>query len=262
MWITRMGAVGTLAAVLLGCGQNEGPVELARMLKVGYRTSATHHFRYHSSMTGGERAADGSQRQDNSDTRADAAWQVVSVDPAGTATIDQTLSGVQASAPSSTTSWRFTVEADGLVTPGTAAGGMVPGTTQFLAILPRRPVRPGESWSSDLNLPGPFGAAPTMLTTKSRFERYETWQGLRVAVVSSRMTGPFDVTVATGRRQVRYRGTVDSRSTTWLDPGRGRPVKVDSTVLSDFTAAAPDDARTAVRFTGTYRLELESEDKG
>ncbi|HEY4028578.1 MAG TPA: hypothetical protein VGO86_19280 [Candidatus Dormibacteraeota bacterium] len=256
-----MGAVGTLAVVLMACGQNSGSAELARMLRLGYRAAAIHHFRYHSSITGDERSADGGQRQDNADTTADAAWRVVSVDAGGRATIDQTLSGVQPAVQGATGAWRFTVEPDGLVTPGVASRAMVPGTTQFLAILPQRPVRPGDGWTSDLSLPGPFGAAPTTLGAQSRFERYTGWRGVRVAVVSSRMTGPFDVTVTAGRRQMRYRGTVDSRSTTWLDPGTGRAVKVDSTVVSDFTAAASDDPKSVVRFTGTYRLGLESEDR-
>jgi hypothetical protein len=261
MWITRMGAVGTMAVVLMGCGQSAGSADLARMLRLGYRPAATHHFRYHSSMTGHERGADGSQRQNDVDTRADAAWRVVAVDAGGRATIDQTLSGGQPGAPDDTPVWRFAVEPDGLVTPGAASGGMVPGTTQFLAILPGRPVRPGDGWASNLRLPGPFGAPPTTLPAHSRFERYDTWRGARVAVVSSRMAGPFDVTVAAARRHVRYLGTVDSSSTTWLDPRTGRAVKVDSTVTGDFSATATDDPRSSARVTGTYRLELESEDR-
>jgi hypothetical protein len=190
-------------------------------------------------MAGTERTASGGQRRDDSRRTADAVWRVVSVDRGAAVTIDQTLSDGGG--------WRFALAPDGLVAAAPAPGTFtVPGSSQFLAILPDRPVRPGDAWTSDVRLPG-----RTTLRAMSRLERYERWRGRDVAVVTSRSFGPFDMAAGA----VRSRGTVDGRSTTWLDPAAGLVVKVDHTFTTTFTTGGP-----AAGFTGTYRLRLESTD--
>jgi hypothetical protein len=166
-------------------------------------------------------------------------WRVVSVDRGGAVTIDQTLSDGAG--------WRFAMAPDGLVAAAPAPGTFtVPGSSQFLAILPGRPVRPRDGWTSDLRLAG-----RTTLHVESRLDRYERWRGRDVAVVTSRSAGPFDVAAGAARS----RGTVDGRSTTWLDPAAGLVVKVDHTFTTTFTTGGPPAG-----FTGTYRLRLESTD--
>jgi len=233
----RLAAGIVLLLVLGGCARPEA----ARPLGLAYLPASTHHYRYESTTTGTERTAGGGQRQDDARRTADAVWRVVSVDRGGAATIDQTLSGGGG--------WRFVVARDGLVVGAPAPGTFtVPGSTQFLAILPDRPARPGDGWTSELHLAG-----PTTLRVTSRLERYESWRGRQVAVVMSRSTGPFDL--ATGA--ARSRGTVDGSCTTWLDPASGVVVKVDDAFTTTFATGAAGGPG----FSGTYRLRLESTDQ-
>ena len=236
----RAAWVWAMALVLVGCAP--GAADQGRTLRVGYPAGSVEHYRYHSSVAGTERTASGGAvAQDRSDVSADAVWRVVSADGRGVL-IEQSLANVRPGAASGP--MRFTVAPDGLVVPVAAAGGpALPGSAQFLAILADRPVRPGDAWTADVRLAG-----PTTLRAQSRFERYETWHGRRVAVVSGRSAGPFDLSL----RGVRYRGTVDSGSTTWLDPASGQVVRAENAVTTDFTAGA------AAGFSGTYRLELEA----
>jgi len=238
-------AVGVLLVLLsAACGQQS---DQGRTLRIGYRAAAVHHFRYHSTMTGTEQRAGSGQKRDDAQRTTDAVWRVVAVDGRGAATIDQTLSDAVGGA-----SWRFTVAPDGLVTGAPAPGVMpVPGSTQFLPVLADRPVRPGDAWKSDVRL---TGQAP--LHVQNEFARYDTWRGRRVAVLTSRIAGPFEL--AAGGSS--YQGTVGCHSTTWLEPDTGLVAKVDSTVDADFTATARDDPRATASFSGEYRLQLESTD--
>jgi hypothetical protein len=229
-------AAGILLVLIVGaCAQPEQ----GRALRLAYRAASFHHYRYESEMAGTERTADGSQRQDDTKRTGDAVWRVVSVDRGGAVTIEQTLSDGGG--------WRFAMAPDGLVAAAPAPGTFtVPGSSQFLAILPDRPVRPGDGWTSDVRLPG-----RTTLHVASRLDRYERWHGRDVAVVTSRSTGPFDMAAGAARS----RGTVDGRSTTWLDPVSGLVAKVDHTFTTSFTTG-----QTPAGFTGTYRLRLEFTD--
>src|SRR5215831_1221349 len=168
----RAGAAGLAALLLASCGQAD-----RLTLRVGYQAAAAHHYRYHWSLTGTERSASGGQQRDDVQFTADARWRVVSVAPGGAATIEQTLSDA-AAADSAGRTWRFTVTPQGLVTPEAASGRIaVPGSTQFLSVLPVRPVRPGDSWTSEVRVPGPPGSASTVLRANSTFDRFETWHG-------------------------------------------------------------------------------------
>ena len=91
---------------------------------------------------------------------------------------------------------------------------------------------------------------------RSQYARTDRLRGRQMAVVTSRIVGPF----AFGAGGISYGGTMDSRSTTWLDPTSGKVAKVDSTVDTDFTATVHDDPRTALSLSGEYRLQLESTD--
>jgi hypothetical protein len=235
MWLARVGAVGALLVLLTACGPDSSTS--ARMLRVSFRKASALHYRYEATTSSG------AVSQGDVSGGEDATWRVIAVDPAGAATIDQTLSGGGM--------WQFTVAPDGLVTAVPPAGTMsVPGSSQFLAILSHRPVRPGQGWTADVRLAGPDGSPPATLHARSGLSRYESWHGAQVAVVTSRGTGPFDLRAGA----VSYSGTVDCDSTTWLDPASGRLVRVDSTVTADVVASTGE--HTAI----TYRLRLESTD--
>src|SRR2546430_6743938 len=180
-WVLAMACV----LVLVGCG---GPAaDRERMLRIGYSVGSVERYEYRSSVSGVERSASGgAAAQDQSEVSADAAWRVVSVDGRG-ALIEQSLGNARPAAGAGLA--RFTIAPDGLVlASATPAGLALPGSAQFLAILADRAVRPGDGWTAEVRLPGPI-----TLRSSSRFERYEAWRGVRVAVVSGRSTGPFEL---------------------------------------------------------------------
>ncbi len=269
-------AVGSFLAalVLVGCGQPAGSDDQARTLRLTFGAAA-HHYRYHTSLNGTERVAGGGQVPAAADYAADAVWRVLAVDRSGAATIDQALSNITPAAQASARAphWQFKLAPDGQVTSATnppqgeTQTVTVPGSTQFLAILPDRPVKPGDSWSRTVTQPLPAGGGATLISARSRFERYATTAGRRVAVISSQASAPFDFTVptqqpASGRtpattRNLRYQGTLSSRSETWLDLAGDQLVRVDDAVATDFTETLQGDSHGSVRFTGTYTLQLD-----
>ena len=259
----------------MGCGQHAGSDDQTRTLKLAFGgPAASHHFHYHTSLNGTERAANGSQVPAAADYTADAVWQVLDVDRGGVATIDQALSNISPAgqATGQAPHWQFRLTPDGQVSStappqGATSTVTVPGSTQFLAILPGHPAKPGDSWRKTVTQAQPAGSAATSLAARGHFDRYVDLAGRRAAVVSTDATAPFDFTVpvaqpASGRtpattRGLRYQGTLTSRSTTWLDLATDQVAKVEDTVTTDFTETLQDDARGPLRFTGTYKLELE-----
>ncbi len=273
MCIARAGSLLAALLFVVGCAHGPSSDDQTRTLRLTFGAAA-HHYRYHTSLNGTERVANGSPVPATADYTADAVWQVLGVDRNGAATIDQGLSNISPTAQASAQAqhWQFKLTPDGQVTASTPPQGetptvTVPGSTQFVAILPDRPVKPGESWTRTITQPLPAGGGATLISARSHFDRYATTAGSRVAVISSQASAPFDFTVptqqpASGRtpattRNLRYQGTLSSRSETWLDLGGDQLVRVDDTVTTDFTETLQGDARGPVHFTGTYMLQLD-----
>src|SRR5436190_12677779 len=165
MCIARAVAAGLLAALLVGCGQHAGSDDQTRTLKLAFGgPAASHHFHYHTSLNGTERAANGSQVPAAADYTADAVWQVLDVDRGGVATIDQALSNISPAgqATGQAPHWQFRLTPDGQVSStappqGATSTVTVPGSTQFLAILPGHPAKPGDSWRKTVTQAQPAG---------------------------------------------------------------------------------------------------------
>jgi len=139
-------------------------------------------------------------------------YQVLSVDPAGVATVKVTVDQLAGklgatSLPIPGTIPAFTVQIakDGTVNglgadqlgsmqaglpfanPG-PLGGIVP-------VLPAGPVKPGDHWTKETNIPGPTGGSAGQITWDNQLLRFDSVNGERVAVIESRFKAPMDTTI-------------------------------------------------------------------
>jgi hypothetical protein len=242
------------------------------------------------------------------DSSTDVTWRVASVDAAGNTTIDLTLDNLKTTVTggtlpvSSTTttttsgSQRRTMTVapsgeivSGGVTPGAAAalapfpGTSAPGVDQFLALLPDHRVRPGDTWTRSVTLPGTPGQPGVSFTTDNRFLRYDNLKTGQAAVVETRATVPIDSTVDLGQVpqagagtpglpqpgvKIHSHGSYSFDSTTWFDTRTHVVEKTHSSNGSDVTtsvsgppppgpAAAPPTFPATDHFKGTQTLELD-----
>lgn len=215
-------------------------------MKVAYNFKAGQAYRYHcsSTMNGTMTMGSGPAFPLKVETTADSTWKVVSLDPSGNATIDLTLSNLKVSStstvlPGTTTSSTTTTTTDQhfqfQVTPNgeTLSGGgpspspcplpagqgpAPPGTDQFLAILPGRAVKPGDTWTKTFTKPSLIGPGSTTYTTENRFLRYDDLPTGRAAVIQTTATIPVNGSLGSpSGGTVSVQGTYSTSTTTWFD---------------------------------------------
>lgn len=143
-------------------------------------------------------------------------WKVVSVDDAGTATIEITVSEMSGTLNGSEVPRtpvppvRVQIAADGRVlsaggiTLGGAAeaqGFMLPGMGQLTPVLPDAgdAVSVGDTWDKEFSQDFPFGEGTIEFSATSTYVRNETVDGREAAVIESEMTVPLDLTLELSR---------------------------------------------------------------
>jgi hypothetical protein len=139
-------------------------------------------------------------------------WKVVSVDDAGTATIEVTVSNTSGTVngtevPStSAPPIEIRIAADGRVLSagGLSLGGAgqtqgfgFPGMGQLTPILPDDgdPVSVGDTWNKEFSQDFPFGEGTIDFSATSTYVRNETVNGREAAVIETQMTVPIDATL-------------------------------------------------------------------
>lgn len=139
-------------------------------------------------------------------------WRVVSVDAAGTATIEVTVAEMSgtlngAEVPSTPVPpIEIEIAADGRVLSagGLALGGAAqtqgfgfPGMGQLTPILPDDgdAVSVGDTWDKEFSQDFPLGEGTIEFSASSTYVRNETVDGLEAAVIETEMTVPMDVTL-------------------------------------------------------------------
>ena len=139
-------------------------------------------------------------------------WRVVSVDQAGTATIEVTVAEMSgtlngAEVPSTPVPpIEIEIAADGRVLSagGLALGGAAetqgfgfPGMGQLTPILPDDgdAVSVGDTWDKEFSQDFPFGEGTIEFSASSTYVRNETVNGAEAAVIETEMTVPMDVTL-------------------------------------------------------------------
>lgn len=238
-------------------------MDQASTIKVAFKQAQTYRYHYRSALNGSLTMGQSAALPIKADSSADATWKVVSVDASGNATVDMTLTNLKTSItgsplPGSTTTtttttttqhFQFVVAPTGEILSGGGPSGPPsalaigqglgpPGTDQFLAVLPGRAVKPGETWTKTFTRPSPFDQGSVTYTTENRFLRYQNLKGGRAAVVQTTATVPLDISIdlqkATASSggsasppplpisvpvsgQVHIQGTSSTDSTTWFD---------------------------------------------
>ena len=205
------------------------------------------------------------------DLRAGQVFQVTAVDTDGTAALDVELVDISGTSngqplpPLGTQRTTRRVAADGRILGGGPSGAAaikvaIPAADQTYAILPARPVRPGDAWSVDFERPNPFGTGSWKVHSENRLLRYEQVAGVRAAVVASRLSTPFDVDLDPAQLgqpagvALHEAGTVTAEDTTWLDPAAGRVLKTSS--QSRFDVAITVNGAAGYRLSGNQAVDL------
>jgi hypothetical protein len=146
------------------------------------------------------------------DTSMRETYRVESVDSHGVATVALTidqltgkLGSTSIPLPASLPAMTLKVAPDGAIE--SVNGGQVGagiGALPFAApgplggvwpSLPSGPVKPGDRWTKQLNEPMPMGMGTLQTTWEDQFQRYDTINGTRYAVISGHFTSPMDVTI-------------------------------------------------------------------
>jgi hypothetical protein len=135
-------------------------------------------------------------------------WKVVSVDDAGTATIEVTVSDMSGtingtevpSAPAPPIEIRIAADGRVLSAGGLSLGGAgqtFPGMGQLTPILPDEgdAVSVGDTWDKEFSQDFPFGEGTIDFSASSTYVRNETVNGREAAVIETRMTVPIDATL-------------------------------------------------------------------
>jgi hypothetical protein len=139
-------------------------------------------------------------------------WKVVSVDDAGTATIEVTVSDMSGtlngtevpSAPAPPIEIRIAADGRVLSAGGLSLGGAgqtqgfgFPGMGQLTPILPDEgdAVSVGDTWDKEFSQDFPFGEGTIDFSATSTYVRNETVNGRDAAVIETHMTVPIDATL-------------------------------------------------------------------
>jgi hypothetical protein len=208
------------------------------------------------------------------DMRESVGWKVLRVDDAGVATVQVSvdeMSGTANGQPMPPTaagqSMTLRVTRDGQIldanglsfgsTGSTGLGGF-PGMDQVTPILPDHEVAPGDEWDKHFSQSLPFGDGKIEYTAHSTFDRYETLDGVRTAVVTTSYTVPLDFSIDLGDlakafgggggqlsglggddATIEYGGSGTFTQTSWLDLAAKATVRTTSNGDFDMTMSFP-----------------------
>lgn len=167
--------------------------------------------------------------------------------------------------------------------------GMSGGPGLISAVLPDTAVKPGDTWSKVYDQPNPRGTGSVHITTRSRYLRDETLKGVNAAVVQTASTTAIEITMDTSALLPKFpstnpspitdapiagpmpagsitiKGTVDSDTTSWIDPSAHRMLKTQMHGKYDMTTSVgiPPDASgahmpiTTFAVKGTQQMSLD-----
>lgn len=262
----------------------------AQTLSLAYHQGDTYKYALHLTTKGNTGAGALSSPIDV-DMSATEAVSVLSVDASGDAAISIASSNLSVKSSfggiTNTTTGlpgqtvQMTIAPDGriLSVDGQALGGgglpLLGGSSgSFIsAILPGGAVKPGDTWTKSYDVANPAGTGTVHITADSKYLRDETIKSVNAAVVETRSTATFDLTIDLGKmlsgasgglgdvtgmtggpappasdsgpQSITITGTATSDTTTWIDPGSHRVVKTHETGSTDTTVTIPMPAGAA-----------------
>ena len=293
-----MRRLALLAAFLIAACGSFGAE--AHTLSLAYKTGDTYKYSLHAVLkyTVG---AQGLSIPIELDLSAKEAIKVKSVDSSGTAdlqieltdlTVKTTTNGVtNTTTTTNSTTVEMKVGSDGRIVSvngETFSNGSLPGFNGsggglVSAILPDKPVKPGDTWIKDYDHTSPAGTGTIHVTSKNKYARDETTNNVSTAVVQSDVVTTVDLTVdlsamagqssgasllpsggPSAVKGISIKGTSTSTITSWIDFGAHRVVKTHSTGNVDATltlnttpgSAAAPGLTGPISFKGTQTLDM------
>ena len=142
------------------------------------------------------------------------------------------------------------------------------------AILPDHPVKPGDTWTKNYDVPNPVGTGSIHATSDNTYLRDDTVNGAKAAVVESKTStnltmnldlgsmlgapGTASPSPSTAGGSLTMTGTSKADTTSWVDVSGHRIVKTHSTGTVDATitvSATPSPAATVPSFSGPITLK-------
>jgi hypothetical protein len=196
-----------LTGVMTGCassGLSLGPhaIKLVLAFKQGQV------YRYNVSFTlNGSTTTAAQSVPTNASMTATEVMTATSVDNAGIATIDitlenatMTINGRSTPLTGAPTHLQMKVGRDGrIVSGGALAGGAgaapsIPGTNQLTPLLPDHDIKPGDTWTKQVEQPNPFGTGTISASTTNKYLRDQAFNGHQDAVIESKSTVPLNLT--------------------------------------------------------------------
>lgn len=240
----------------------------------------------------------------NLDLSGKEAVKVNSVDSSGVADVTITLTdlstktninGTTTTTTTASTTVHVKIGADGHIVSvnGSATGSStLPGLSGtdsgfVSAILPDKPVKPGDTWSKSYDESNPMGSTGTFhITTDNKYLRDEKVSNVNAAVVESKINAALDLKFdlsalggsggtslfpaggSGGMQSMAMKGTVKSDVTSWIDTGARHIVKshsagsIDATLDLNMAAGAspqpgaPPGLSGPITFKGTQTLDM------
>jgi hypothetical protein len=236
----------------------------------------------------------------NLDLSGKEAVKVNSVDSSGAADVTinltdlstkSTVNGTTTTTTTASTTINVKIGPDGriLSVNGNALGsstlpGMSSTNSAFVsAILPDKPVKPGDTWSKSYDESNPAGSTGAVhVTTDNKYVKDESVGGVNAAVVESKINAnldlKFDMSTLSGSggtsliptggsggmQSLSMKGMVTSDVTSWIDLGARHIVKSHSTGSLDATldfnmaaGASPQPGLSGpITFKGTQTLDM------
>ena len=258
--------VALLAAFFIAACGSLG-VAQPHTLSLAYKAGDTYKYKFHS--TAKQTATmEGMSVPFDIEISAGESVKVNSVDSSGTADLTITLSDVTVKSvtggiTNTTTgvpmsSIDVKIAADGTIADigGTpvaannpfAAFSGIGGGFFVTAVLPSKPVKPGDKWSKNYDQANPYGGSGGVhVITDSTYLRDESFNGVTAAVVETKSSGTIDLsgppsTTKSMMSGFAMKGSFTSDVTTWIDPSGHRIMKSHSTSTDDATIQFPSAA--------------------
>ena len=129
--------------------------------------------------------------------------------------------------------------------------GVLVGGELAYAVLPDSAVKPGDKWSKSYDQSQPGARSSVHVTTNSTYLRDESFHSVNAAVVETKSNARFTMSFSA---QSSMLGTVDTDTTSWVDPGARRVLKSTSKATLKATITALE---TGVTIDGTQNMDLE-----
>ncbi len=153
----------------------------------------------------------------------------------------------------------------------TSPFGVLAGSYLVYAVLPDTAVKPGDKWSKSYDQAQPGGSSSVHVTTNSTYLRDESFHGVNAAVIETKSSADFTMNLfppqspppntPNGTRAGptpggfgAMHGSVESDTTSWIDPSGRRVLKssMKATLKSTIT-----EFENKVTVTGTQSVDLE-----